>query len=136
LNTLILMHSIAFLWILNLLLMNTGLLLACRRQDVGLVRPHHLSFVVVSWFLKFHICFSSKSASILYPFEVGLPLLMFKPDCSSMKASGKQHIFSFCYVFQARRRTGTPRENIKNCSCNFDLLTLPCTTILVSKTLD
>ena len=83
------MNSIAFLWILNLLLMNTGLLLACRRQDVGLVRPHHLplSFVVVSWFLKFHICFSSKSASILYPFEVGLPLLMFKPDCSRMKAS-------------------------------------------------
>jgi len=95
--------------------MNTGLLLASCWQDVGPVCPHHLLLSFAACFLVFEVphLLQYKVCFNIVSFEVGLPLLMFKPDCSSMKASGKQHIFSFCYVFQARRRTGTPRENIK-----------------------
>ena len=71
LNTLILMNSIAFLWILNLLLMNTGLLLACRRQDVGLVRPPSFAVVFCRLFPGF---WSSTSASVQSLLQYCIPL--------------------------------------------------------------
>ena len=71
LNTLILMNSIAFLWILNLLLRNTGLLLACRRQDVGLVRPPSFAVVFCRLFPGF---WSSTSASVQSLLQYCIPL--------------------------------------------------------------